>query len=190
MLTPTSYHKRLQNILCANESTIEFGVQALAVRLLEGAKNDLSVWLAGNGGSASTAEHWETDLTYVRFRSRLTVPKVQSLTPNSSLITAIANDLEYEDIFSLALERKAKPGDLFIAISASGNSPNILRSLTFAKQIHLETFSLLGFNGGQAKSLSDSYIHVETELGEYGIVEDIHVSICHAVTERLRELQR
>ena len=153
----------------------------MADEIMSAGQRNRSVWIIGNGGSASTAEHFETDLSFVRDDHRKNLPRVNSLTSNSALVTATSNDVSFQELFKVMLTKKAQAGDLLISISASGNSPNILYALTQAKALELRTFSLLGFDGGKSITQSDDAILVSTEVGEYGIVEDIHLSICHAV---------
>jgi len=107
------------------------------------------------------------------------------LTSNSPLITAIANDIGFENIFSHQLQRKATNGDLCVVISASGNSLNLTRAMGVAKQIGLKSIGLLGFDGGMLASQVDFPIIVETEIGKYGPVEDVHLAICHAISQDL-----
>jgi D-sedoheptulose 7-phosphate isomerase len=144
-----------------------------------------SIWILGNGGSASTAEHFETDLSFVRFNGKNLKIKATALTSNSALITAIGNDIGFENIFSQQLRRKASKGDLCVVISASGNSLNLIRAIEVAKQIGVKSIGLLGFNGGELANLVDFPIVVETEIGKYGPVEDVHLAICHAISQDL-----
>lgn len=145
--------------------------------------NKNSIWIIGNGGSASTAEHFETDLSFVRKGNSFPKTKVSALTANSSLITAIANDIGYENIFSHQLFRRAEPKDLCIIISASGNSENLVIAARAAEEIGLHTLGILGFDGGKLAQIFDFSIIVKTEIGKYGPVEDIHLAICHALAE-------
>ena len=146
-----------------------------------------SIWIMGNGGSASTAEHFETDLSFVRKGVSFPKTRVSALTSNSALISAIANDIGHENIFSHQLFRRAEQGDLCILISASGNSENLLKAVSAAKEIGLGTLGLLGFDGGKLLPLLDYSILVRTEIGKYGAVEDIHLAICHAISEIVSE---
>lgn len=181
-MTATSYHKRLLEVLNSNKSSIDQGVSELSKEIIDTGRRGRNVWLIGNGGSASTAEHFEIDLTFVRQELRFDLPLVSSLTSNSAVVTAASNDISYEDLFKVLLKKKAKKGDLLISISASGNSNNIINAITYARTQGISTFSLLGFDGGKATSISDQSVVVQTDLGEYGIVEDVHLSICHAVS--------
>jgi D-sedoheptulose 7-phosphate isomerase len=147
------------------------------------------VYLAGNGGSAATAEHFAVDLGVgAHIRKKKKVVNAISLSSNSAILTALGNDVSFEDIFSMQLEIH-NPGsaDLVIVISASGDSPNILRLLETAKKYGVKTCAITGFEGGKAKNIADVSIHVPTNFGEYGIVEDLHLAICHAVAEALRK---
>ena len=144
-----------------------------------------SIWIFGNGGSASTAEHLETDLSFVRHEIKTLKIRASALTGNSALITAIANDIGFENIFSHQLLRKAIKDDLCIVISASGKSLNLINAVKIAKQIGLRTIGLLGFDGGELAKQVDFSIIVETDIGKYGPVEDVHLAICHAISENL-----
>ena len=146
------------------------------------------VFIAGNGGSAATAEHFTVDLGVgSHIRNVKNVVTAVALTSNTSNITAISNDLTFKSVFSIQLEvLRPTKDDVVIVISASGNSPNIIELLECAKNLNITTCALTGFNGGRAKEIADISIHVPTEIGEYGIVEDLHLSICHAVAEALR----
>lgn len=157
-------------------------LNSAAKSILQCVTNQKSVWIIGNGGSASTAEHFETDLSFIRKGRTFPRIKVSALTSNTALISAIANDIGYENIFSHQLYRIADQGDLCFFISASGNSENLLKAAEAAKEIGLSTFGLLGFDGGKLLKDLDNSIIVETELGNYGPVEDIHLAVCHAVS--------
>lgn len=185
MQQPETYHHRLLEVLKLNQSVIDVGVYKLTEKIIDFHRRGSSIWIVGNGGSASTAEHFETDLSYIRHENKETFLRVHALTANSALVTATSNDTSYHEIFKLLLKRKSKQGDLLILITASGNSLNIINAIHEAKIQGVETFSLLGFDGGKAREISDESVLVETEVGEYGIVEDIHLSICHAVSSNL-----
>ena len=161
----------------------ESDLNSAAASILECIADQNSIWIMGNGGSASTAEHFETDLSFIRMGNSLPKTNVSALTGNSSLISAIANDIGYENVFSHQLFRKAKHGDLCILISASGNSENLIKAASAAKEIGLHTFGLLGFDGGKLAQILESSIIVRTEIGKYGPVEDMHLAICHAISE-------
>ena len=139
-----------------------------------------TVYFIGNGGSAATASHFSNDFG---IGPRLTENhfKAVSLTDNMAVITAIGNDFGYEYIFSKQLEVVMKPGDVLVAISASGNSPNIIKACEYAKLMGNTVVGLTGFDGGELMKISDIKVHVGGEKGEYGPVEDLHMVIDHLV---------
>ena len=179
------YHDRLIDVLNSNRNQIDEGIDALVEEIVSRGRLMRNVWLIGNGGSASTAEHFETDLAFIRHNNFRELPAITAITSNSALVTATSNDTSYDDIFRVLLERKAKEGDLLVIISASGNSKNIINAIHGSKKLGVATFSLLGFDGGKAKEISDNSLVVLTNTGEYGIVEDIHLSICHAASAKI-----
>ena len=151
--------------------------------ILKTIRSGNSIWIIGNGGSSSTAEHFETDLLFIRNSNIKTKIKITALTSNGSLISAIANDIGFENIFSKQLSRKGEVNDLLFVLSASGNSINLIKAVEEAKKSGIKSIGLLGFDGGKLASMLDSCIIVDTELGKYGPVEDIHLAICHSLAE-------
>jgi D-sedoheptulose 7-phosphate isomerase len=180
-MATSEYFQDLSNLINIDKNEIS----KLADLILECSKYNNSIWIFGNGGSASTAEHLETDLSFIRHDIKTLKIRASALTSNSALITAIANDVGFENIFSHQLLRKAIQGDLCIVISASGKSSNLIKAVKIAKQIGLRTIGLLGFDGGDLAKQVDFSIVVETEIGKYGPVEDVHLAICHAISEKL-----
>lgn len=150
-------------------------------------KKGKSMWIIGNGGSASTSNHFAVDLAFVRLGTLNMNVRVHSLCANSSLITAIGNDIGFDYIFSHQISRYAEPGDICFAISASGNSQNLIEAFNICKLNGVKTISLLGFDGGLLANLSDLYVLIESAPGLYGPVEDIHLSICHFIAEELKK---
>lgn len=149
--------------------------------LLEKRESGHVVYFIGNGGSAATASHFANDLS-IGTRCPEKPFKVMSLTDNNAVMTAIANDFGYDQLFLSQLRVFMKPGDVLVAISASGNSPNIIEAVKWAKQQMGNTVvGLTGFDGGELKEMSDIKIHVDTKKGEYGPVEDIHMFVDHLV---------
>lgn len=167
--------------------SMELDVEVLADEIFKCIKNGNSIWIMGNGGSASTAEHFETDLSFVRMGNNFPKVKVAALSSNSAIITAIANDIGYENIFSHQLQRKATAGDVCIFISASGNSPNLLKAAQTAKDLGLVSIGILGFDGGKLTQDVDHLAIVRTEIGKYGPVEDMHLAICHELAGLLAQ---
>lgn len=147
------------------------------------------VFIIGNGGSGTTASHLAEDL------AKGTIPdaslndeefqrlRVQSLTDNVGWIMAVGNDLAYDQIFVQQLMNLAQPGDLLIAISGSGNSPNILNAVDWANRHGVKTFGLTGYSGGQLQGMQQEGIHVA--LDDMGMVESIHLGIHHWVLNDL-----
>lgn len=168
-------------------------IQKIADTLLNAYENDHTVFIMGNGGSASTASHMACDLgkgtlknVYNRNEKRL---RVVSITENVATMTAFANDLSFKDIFSQQLHNLIKPGDVLIGISASGNSPNIVKALRYAKDRGAITIGLLGhISGGRAKKFVD--IDVTIQSKNYGIIEDLHLTLNHLTTNCLTYMKR
>jgi phosphoheptose isomerase len=143
------------------------------------------VFSCGNGGSASVSNHLQCDhLKGIRNGTDLQ-SRVVSLSSNVELLTAIANDLGYHDSFAYQLRAQSRPGDVLIAISSSGSSPNILRALHWARDNGVRTIALTGFSGGDARSIAEIAVHVD--CANYGIVEDLHQSIMHAMAQYIRQ---
>jgi D-sedoheptulose 7-phosphate isomerase len=144
-----------------------------------------TIFIIGNGGSAATASHMAEDLAFgTRMREGARI-KALSLTDNQPYVMAAANDIGYDSIFEEQLKNLMLPGDLLIAISASGNSPNVVKAVDYANHHGGISVGLVGFDGGQLKENCHIMLHVETEPGEYGPVEDIHLILDHIITEFL-----
>ena len=145
------------------------------------------LYIMGNGGSAAIADHWVCDYMKGINDDTGTVPtvKAMSLASNGPLVTALANDLSYEMIFAAQLEYyRCEEDDAVIAISASGNSKNIVNGLRRAKGLGATTIALTGFAGGEAAKMADISVHVP--CNNYGVVEDCHMMILHAISQRIR----
>jgi D-sedoheptulose 7-phosphate isomerase len=150
------------------------------------AKEQSPIYVFGNGGSAALSEHFSCDHTKgVRHDTPLQ-SNIISLASNMALITAIANDYSYDDIFSKQIEAFPNNRGLAIAISASGNSKNIVKGLRKAGEKGLETMAFVGFNGGQVVDyeLADYIVHVPSD--NYGIVEDCHQILMHSIAQAIR----
>ena len=148
-------------------------------------KYDQNVWLIGNGGSASTASHFATDLSRC-INSNGQPIKGISLCDNLALITAIGNDFNFEVIFVKQLINLARKNDLLIAFSASGNSANIIKAIEYAKSNQIRTVAITAFDGGPVKKIADYSIHVPTAIGDYGVAEDSHLIISHFISSQLK----
>jgi histidinol-phosphate phosphatase family protein len=155
--------------------------------LLAAHERDAAVFACGNGGSASIANHLQCDhVKGVRTGTDLTT-RVFSLSTNVELFSAIANDIGYEAVFEYQLQSQARAGDVLIAISSSGRSPNIVRALEWANANGLSTIALTGFEGEPARSLSTVSVHVDTS--NYGIIEDAHQACMHLLAQFVRQSQ-
>ena len=144
-----------------------------------------TVFFVGNGGSAATCSHFANDLAKACRRVGVPGFRAISLTDNVALMTAIANDDGYENVFAGQMRDLFKRGDMLVAISASGNSPNVLAAARLAGELGGEVVGITGFDGGALRRLSDCVVHVPSEKGEYGPVEDVHMIVDHLVTSYL-----
>lgn len=159
----------------------------LFLKTLFSLKKDSTVYIIGNGGSAATASHMANDLAIgLKIRNILNINAI-SLCDNSAINFAIANDIGFENNFYFQLKDVLKEDDLLIAISCSGNSPNIIKAIEYAKQLNVKVIGLSGFDGGKLKNLSDIKIHFETKKGEYGLVEDAHSVVNHLLIDYLKK---
>src|SRR5579884_51864 len=157
----------------------------LGAILMRAYRNDKQVFTIGNGGSSSTASHMAADLAKNTIGPNMKRFRITSLNDNASIVTALANDLGYEKVFSEQLINVIGPGDVLIVVSASGNSPNVLDAIRYARRQSAQTVGLLGFTGGEAAGLVDLPIVVDSD--DYGIVEDVHLAINHMLVGYFRE---
>jgi D-sedoheptulose 7-phosphate isomerase len=156
-------------------------VAELGEALLRAYRNDKQVFTIGNGGSSSTASHMAADLAKNTIGPNMKRFRISSLSDNTPILTALANDLGYENVFYEQLVDVICAGDLLIVVSASGNSANILKAIDYAQRQSAEVVGLLGFDGGEAARLVDIPIVVRSD--HYGIVEDVHLAINHILVE-------
>ncbi len=157
---------------------------ALTQALARAWKQKRRVFICGNGGSGANANHWANDFLYPVSKKIGSGLKIISLAANPSVITCLANDEGYDEIFSAQLKVLAEPGDLLIVLSGSGNSPNILRVLQTARQMKLRSFAVLGYSGGKALKLADAAIHFKVD--DMQLAEDFQVILGHLVMRALR----
>ena len=156
----------INEIICSFEETIQ---------------NKSRIFIIGNGGSSATASHMVNDLGAGLRRRNLRNFDVLSLNDNSPVVSAIANDIGYENIFFMQMKGLLNPADVIVAISCSGNSPNIVKAVGYAKKIGCKVIGLTGFDGGQIKQKSDICFHINVPNGEYGLVEDAHMILDHII---------
>ena len=154
--------------------------------------NNGRLFVVGNGGSSANASHFANDLTYGIAINSHKVERytrgidVQCLSSDSSVLTCLANDIGYENIFSYQVMAKAHKDDLLVCLSGSGNSQNILNALTASKKIGCISFALLGYDGGKAKSMCTHPIHFE--CNDMQQTEDCHLIACHLISKKLRSM--
>ncbi len=149
-----------------------------------------TVFVVGNGGSAAIASHFANDLNKTVFgqKGEKRAKRFQAicLADNTPALTAWANDVGFEDVFSEQLKNFAQEKDVLLAISSSGNSPNIIKAVETAKNLHLPVIGLAGFDGGKLLALADAKIHVPSQ--KYEIIESAHEAICHLITTYFKEV--
>jgi len=155
--------------------------------ILNSIKNKRDFFSCGNGGSAATAEHLSCDFSKGSCTNTNLNFKVFSLNSNVALMTAIANDISYDDVFSYQLNRYGKANDVLLAFSVSGTSKNIIKCTKIAKQKKIKIISFTGFNGGVLKKLSN--YNVNFPSNNFGIVEDCHLTIMHFISQYIRNLR-
>lgn len=149
-------------------------------------KDSALVYVCGNGGSAALSQHFAIDLGLGTYNLGKRGCRIFDLTSNTAVISATANDTGYENVFSSQVEFYGRPGDLLIVISSSGNSQNVINAVRKAKELEIVSVGLTGFNGGELRGLVDHSIHIETKIGEYGLVEDLHSFVLHSLTHLVR----
>jgi D-sedoheptulose 7-phosphate isomerase len=148
--------------------------------LLDARHRGATVFFIGNGGSAATASHFANDIS-IGTNDYEKPFRVISLTDNVPILTAIGNDFGFEEIFVRQLKVLARQGDVVVGISASGNSPNIVKAFDYARSRDIKSVALTAFDGGKMKEMADEGIHVPTGTKEYGPAEDAHMVLDHLV---------
>jgi D-sedoheptulose 7-phosphate isomerase len=193
MSFPGRPYSNAGDYVAAYREQIERAWQTLDVAALERAavllqaaiEGGKTIYACGNGGSAAISNHLQCDLLKGGQTDTLLRPKVISLASHLELITAIANDYEYQEIFVYQLRTLSAPGDLLITISASGNSENIVRAIEWGRDNGLKSIAMTGFTGGRSAGLADVNLHVRAD--NYGIVEDIYQSLMHCLAQYIRQ---
>lgn len=184
------YFNYLKKVL---DSIDAASINALEAELEAARAEGRTIFVAGNGGSAATATTMANDIGFDIIKKTGTPKpfKILALTDNSSVITAIANDVGYDNLFTSQLKIHYQAGDRLLVISASGNSPNVVNAAEWVKSQGGRIIGFLGFDGGKLKTICDTAIHVATEKGEYGPVEDAHLIMNHVLAHwfqcKLRE---
>lgn len=160
-------------------------VQRVVELILRAHRGGRRIYVLGNGGSASTSSHFACDLAKATIHGDERRLRVTSLTDNVAVLTAWANDTSYERVFAEQVVSLVDPGDVVVAISASGDSPNVVAAVLAARALKASTVALVGFSGGALRDLADVVVHVRSY--DYGIVEDCHLTLEHAITAALRD---
>ena len=158
-------------------------VELFAKALLNAWENKKQVFIFGNGGSAGNAIHLANDFLYGVGKGVLPGLKIHALPSNSAVLTCLANDEGYESIFTEQLKALSNPGDLAISFSGSGNSENIIQALQWSNDNNIETYAILGFDGGKAKKIAKHVIH--TEINDMQISEDFQMIVGHLLMQWL-----
>jgi D-sedoheptulose 7-phosphate isomerase len=180
---------RIRDYLHRLTSTLESmpaeSIEGLSEMLYRAYTDGKQVFILGNGGSASTASHMAADLAKNTIGPNMRRFRIMSLNDNIPMLTALSNDLGYENVFAEQLQNLIQPGDVLIVLSGSGNSPNVVKAMEYARSQSAEVGALLGFGGGRAAELADLSILVDSS--DYGVVEDAHLVINHILVEYFRE---
>ncbi|MEK7563336.1 MAG: SIS domain-containing protein [Patescibacteria group bacterium] len=174
------YARRLQSVLQSSDWT---GVERLVEELANCWRDGRQVFLCGNGGSAGNAIHLANDFLYGISKTIGSGLRVSALPANSAVLTCLANDVDYESIFSAQLAVQGRRGDVLIALSGSGNSPNIVKGLAQANAMGMKTYAILGYTGGEAKALASVPIHFPVD--DMQISEDMQLIVGHMIMQRL-----
>lgn len=174
------YSSRLQDVL---ETADWAPVAVLAEAMLNCWRHKRRLFICGNGGSAANALHLANDLHYGIGKGKLPGMRVQALPANVSVLTCLANDEGYEEIFASQLRAEGDAEDILLVFSGSGNSPNIIRALEQAKKMRIRTFAVLGYSGGKAKALAEVPIHFA--INDMQVSEDLQLIVGHMIMQWL-----
>jgi len=176
----SAYADRLAAVAAATDTR---GIEELAFELLNCWKTGRHVFLCGNGGSGANAVHMANDFIYSVSKTAGSGLKITALPANTAVVTCLANDESYSEIFSLQLAVLAQPNDVLIVLSGSGNSSNIVKALDMAKKMKMKSYALLGYSGGKAKSMADVPIHFA--INDMQISEDLQTMVLHSIMQWL-----
>ena len=160
-------------------------IEGLASALLAALHGRNQVFIAGNGGSAGNAIHLANDFLYGMGRDAGIGLRVEALSANASVMTCLANDLSYEEVFAEQVRIKGQPGDILIVLSGSGNSPNVVRAIEAAHAREMKTFAVLGYSGGRCKEIAQVPIHFAVD--DMQIAEDLQLVVGHVCMQWVRE---
>lgn len=179
--TPAAYARGYLDYLAEILARLdEAEIAAFVEELLAARERSARIYFLGNGGSAATASHFVNDIA-IGSKSWERPFHATCLSDNAAVLTAIANDSGYEHVFTDQLRTQMHPGELVVAISVSGNSPNVVAAVEYAREHGARTVGLTGFDGGRLRELADVTVHVQTNQGEYAPAEDVHMVLDHLV---------
>lgn len=165
---------------------IDTGLVDQAIQWFDEARtNSKHIFVCGNGGSASTASHFACDIVKGASFNRPSRFRILALTDSLPTLTAYSNDVSYECVFAEQLKNFAEPGDVVMAISGSGNSPNVLRALEYANSIDCKTIALTGRDGGKLGPLAK--LNIQVPVPHMGRIEDAHMIICHMIAYKFMD---
>jgi len=152
-------------------------------------QEDKGMFICGNGGSAAIANHALCDMVKCVCSDTGLKPRIQSLSAHTELLSALSNDIGYEDVFAYQIETFGREGDVLMTVSSSGNSPNVVKAIHAARKVGMKTIAFTGFMGGESSKVADVNIHVPAQ--NYGLSEDVHMSVIHIVAQfiRMKRLQ-
>ncbi len=184
-----SFTSRYKTDLLQAIDTIDLDKVQQAVNMLANAREqERHIFVCGNGGSASTASHFACDMVKGASFNRASRFRIMALTDSLPTLTAYSNDVNYECVFVEQLKNFAKSGDIVMAISGSGNSPNVLRAVEYGNSIGCRTIALTGRDGGKLGSLAQTNIQVAHQ--HMGRIEDVHMIVTHMICYSFMDLER
>jgi D-sedoheptulose 7-phosphate isomerase len=179
------YRDYRQQLAAAAASVDDAALDRAGALLARTVAADGVVYSCGNGGSAAIANHLVCDHSRGVAADTGLRPRIHSLSCNVEILTAIANDVAYAEIFAHQLALAGRPGDLLITISSSGDSENVVRAIQHAKENGIASIAITGFAGGRSAALADVNLHVQGD--NYGVIEDVHQSLMHVLAQYLRQ---
>jgi D-sedoheptulose 7-phosphate isomerase len=180
---PQEYVSGFRDRFIEHVQSIDTEAVARVIEMLDSTcQSGGTVFVLGNGGSGAVAAHWVNDLGVNNLVEGQPGYRVISLGDNASAITAVGNDLDFAEVFAAQLRSSLRPDDLVIALSVSGNSPNVIRAIEYANDVGVETIGFTGMTGGKVKDLVTLSVHTPSDVDEYGPVEDMFSVFMHIAT--------
>jgi D-sedoheptulose 7-phosphate isomerase len=164
-------------------------IERFAAALIDACERESMIYFIGNGGSAATASHYANDLSFAARSAGCKPFRAVSLADNNAVVSCVSNDLGFEQLFTAQLDPLLREGDVVVAMSVSGNSDNVVRAVELANRRGATTVGLTGFDGGRLAETCRIHVHVPSNAGEYGPVEDVFQILDHMLTSYF-QLQR